>query len=45
VPTRNSAIATYGSGHLEGFAVIRSVGKGEGGFAEDHEYFGELASI
>jgi thiosulfate reductase cytochrome b subunit len=24
---------------------IKSVGKGEGGFAEDHEYFGELASI
>jgi hypothetical protein len=24
---------------------VRSVGKGEGGFAEDHEYFGELASI
>jgi methionine sulfoxide reductase catalytic subunit len=24
---------------------IQLVGKGEGGFAEDHEYFGELASI
>jgi DMSO/TMAO reductase YedYZ molybdopterin-dependent catalytic subunit/thiosulfate reductase cytochrome b subunit len=24
---------------------IQSVGKGEGGFAEDHEYFGELANI
>ncbi|MCC7083834.1 MAG: molybdopterin-dependent oxidoreductase [Pirellulales bacterium] len=24
---------------------LRSVGKGEGGFAEDHEYFGELANI
>lgn len=24
---------------------IRSVGKGEGGFAEDYEYFGELANI
>jgi len=24
---------------------VRSVGKGEGGFAEDHEYFGELANI
>jgi methionine sulfoxide reductase catalytic subunit len=24
---------------------IRSIGKGEGGFAEDHEYFGELANI
>ena len=24
---------------------IRSIGKGEGGFAEDYEYFGELASI
>jgi DMSO/TMAO reductase YedYZ molybdopterin-dependent catalytic subunit len=24
---------------------IRSVGRGEGGFAEDYEYFGELASI
>ena len=23
----------------------RSIGKGEGGFAEDHEYFGELANI
>jgi DMSO/TMAO reductase YedYZ molybdopterin-dependent catalytic subunit len=24
---------------------VRSIGKGEGGFAEDHEYFGELANI
>ena len=24
---------------------VQSIGKGEGGFAEDHEYFGELASI
>jgi DMSO/TMAO reductase YedYZ molybdopterin-dependent catalytic subunit len=24
---------------------IRSIGKGEGGFAEDYEYFGELANI
>jgi DMSO/TMAO reductase YedYZ molybdopterin-dependent catalytic subunit len=24
---------------------IRSIGNGEGGFAEDHEYFGELANI
>ena len=24
---------------------VRSVGKGQGGFAEDHEYFGELANI
>ncbi len=24
---------------------VRSIGKGEGGFAEDYEYFGELASI
>jgi DMSO/TMAO reductase YedYZ molybdopterin-dependent catalytic subunit len=24
---------------------VQSVGKGEGGFAEDHEYFGELANI
>ncbi len=24
---------------------VRSVGQGEGGFAEDHEYFGELANI
>jgi sulfoxide reductase catalytic subunit YedY len=23
----------------------RSVGKGEGGYNEDHEYFGELANI
>ena len=24
---------------------VRTIGKGEGGFAEDHEYFGELANI
>jgi DMSO/TMAO reductase YedYZ molybdopterin-dependent catalytic subunit len=24
---------------------VRSTGKGEGGFAEDYEYFGELANI
>jgi DMSO/TMAO reductase YedYZ molybdopterin-dependent catalytic subunit len=24
---------------------VSSIGKGEGGFAEDHEYFGELANI
>ena len=24
---------------------VHSIGKGEGGFAEDHEYFGELANI
>ena len=24
---------------------VRSIGKGEGGFAEDYEYFGELANI
>jgi hypothetical protein len=24
---------------------VQSMGKGEGGFAEDHEYFGELANI
>jgi hypothetical protein len=24
---------------------IEDVGEGEGGFAEDHEYFGELANI
>jgi methionine sulfoxide reductase catalytic subunit len=24
---------------------VRSIGKGEGGFAEDHEYFGALANI
>jgi hypothetical protein len=24
---------------------VQSTGKGEGGFAEDYEYFGELASI
>ena len=24
---------------------VRSINKGEGGYAEDHEYFGELASI
>ena len=30
---------------IEFVADVRSVGKGEGGFAEDYEYFGELASI
>ena len=30
---------------IEFVADIQSIGKGEGGFAEDHEYFGELASI
>jgi DMSO/TMAO reductase YedYZ molybdopterin-dependent catalytic subunit len=30
---------------IEFVEVIRSVGSGEGGFAEDHEYFGELANI
>jgi methionine sulfoxide reductase catalytic subunit len=24
---------------------LQSVGEGEGGYAEDHEYFGELANI
>ena len=24
---------------------VPSIGKGEGGFAEDYEYFGELANI
>jgi DMSO/TMAO reductase YedYZ molybdopterin-dependent catalytic subunit len=24
---------------------VQSINKGEGGYAEDHEYFGELASI
>ena len=24
---------------------VRSINKGEGGYAEDHEYFGELANI
>lgn len=24
---------------------VESIGEGEGGFAEDHEYFGELANI
>jgi methionine sulfoxide reductase catalytic subunit len=24
---------------------VKSIGVGEGGFAEDHEYFGELANI
>ena len=24
---------------------VRSVEKGEGGFAEDHDYFGELANM
>jgi hypothetical protein len=30
---------------IEFVADVRTVGKGEGGFAEDHEYFGELANI
>ncbi|MCE9524964.1 MAG: molybdopterin-dependent oxidoreductase [Planctomycetales bacterium] len=30
---------------VEFVADMQSIGKGEGGFAEDHEYFGELASI
>lgn len=30
---------------IELVADIRSVGSGQGGFAEDHEYFGELANI
>ena len=24
---------------------VQSIGKGEGGYAEDNEYFGELANI
>jgi len=24
---------------------VQSINKGEGGYAEDHEYFGELANI
>ena len=24
---------------------VKSINKGEGGYAEDHEYFGELASM
>jgi sulfoxide reductase catalytic subunit YedY len=24
---------------------VRAINKGEGGYAEDHEYFGELANI
>jgi methionine sulfoxide reductase catalytic subunit len=30
---------------VEFVADIRSVGQGEGGYNEDHEYFGELANI
>jgi DMSO/TMAO reductase YedYZ molybdopterin-dependent catalytic subunit len=30
---------------MEFVADIRSVGAGEGGYNEDHEYFGELANI
>ncbi len=30
---------------IEFVGGVRSIGKGEGGFAEDHEYFGELANI
>jgi sulfoxide reductase catalytic subunit YedY len=30
---------------IEFVADVRSVGQGEGGFAEDYEYFGELANI
>ncbi|HVT28008.1 MAG TPA: molybdopterin-dependent oxidoreductase [Lacipirellulaceae bacterium] len=30
---------------IEFVAELQSVGEGEGGFAEDHEYFGELANI
>jgi DMSO/TMAO reductase YedYZ molybdopterin-dependent catalytic subunit len=30
---------------IEFIEDIQSVGKGEGGFAEDYEYFGELANI
>ncbi len=30
---------------IEFVGDVRAIGKGEGGFAEDHEYFGELANI
>lgn len=30
---------------IEFVDTLKTVGKGEGGFAEDHEYFGELANI
>jgi methionine sulfoxide reductase catalytic subunit len=30
---------------IEFVADVRAVGRGEGGYAEDHEYFGELANI
>jgi DMSO/TMAO reductase YedYZ molybdopterin-dependent catalytic subunit len=30
---------------IEFIEDVQSVGQGEGGFAEDHEYFGELANI
>ena len=32
-------------GAIEFVGSPRSVGQGEGGFNEDHEYFGELANI
>ena len=30
---------------IEFVESVQSVGKGEGGYNEDHEYFGELANI
>ena len=30
---------------IEFVESAKSIGKGEGGYAEDHEYFGELANI
>ena len=30
---------------IEFVADVRSINEGEGGYAEDHEYFGELANI
>jgi sulfoxide reductase catalytic subunit YedY len=30
---------------IEFVADVQSINEGEGGYAEDHEYFGELANI
>ena len=30
---------------IEFVESVESIGKGEGGYNEDHEYFGELANI
>jgi hypothetical protein len=35
----------YGIQEIECVEGVRSLDRGEGGYNEDHEYFGELASI